>query len=88
VTAKQSQSSGLWVFAWLVGGAFLGGALGALIAYLTYTPSDAPLDPDRAGAVELLGGFGLFLGLMLGFVGFRFWWLLRPLVASPASRPE
>jgi hypothetical protein len=73
-TAKRSQSSALWVFAWLVGGALVGGAVGALIGYLTYTPSDAPLAFGRADTVELLGGCGLLLGVLLGFVGFAVWW--------------
>lgn len=70
---EQSQSSAWWIFAWLVGGGLVGGGVGALIGYLTYHPSG--FDFGRRFQVELLGGIGVLVGLLVGFIGFWVWWI-------------
>jgi hypothetical protein len=67
-TAKQSLPRERWLLAWFVGCALLGGAVGAVTAYVTYTPSDAPLDFGRAAYTEIAGVLGLLIGLAVGFV--------------------
>lgn len=68
-TAKQSLPRGWWFLAWFVGWALVGGAVGAITADLSYTPSDAPLDfGGRGFDVAVGGGLGLIIGLGVAFI--------------------
>ena len=77
VTRRPSLPRGRWLVAWFVGCAFVGGAVGAVTVYLTYTRSDAPLDLGRVAYTEIFGVLGLLAGMavasiaLLVFVGYR-----------------
>lgn len=67
-TAKASLPRGRWIVAWFVGCALVGGTVGAVTVYVTYTPSDAPLDLGRAAYTGIFGVGGLLFGVGVAFV--------------------
>lgn len=67
MTAEPSVPRGRWLVAWFVGCALLGGAVGAVTAYLG---SGRPKwgSVDLALAVIVGGGLGLVIGLSVAFL--------------------
>ena len=60
-----------WELYWVVIGVVAGAAIAAVIAFATYTSSNAPFALGRAGSIEFAAMIGAFFGGVLGGLAVR-----------------